>query len=68
MNKKVSLFILLLIASCSIGMQLNRENVQSDLTLVAIEALADTEIDNTKCVSVGSVDCPISKEKVSYYY
>lgn len=68
MRKKVGLFVLLLIASCSIGMQLNRENDQSDLTLAAIEALADTEGNNTKCVSVGSVDCPISKEKVLYYY
>lgn len=68
MNKKVSLFILLLIASCSIGMQLNRENDQSDLTLAAIEALADTENVDVNCFSIGSVDCPESKEKVSYYY
>ncbi|MCK9311999.1 MAG: NVEALA domain-containing protein [Bacteroidales bacterium] len=68
MNKKVGLIILLFIASCSIGIRLNRENDQADLTLAVIEALADSENDNTECVLVGSVDCPKSKEKVLYYY
>ncbi|MEA4840250.1 MAG: hypothetical protein VB110_04500 [Bacteroidales bacterium] len=68
MNKKVGLFILFLIASFSIGMQIDREGIQSDLTIATIEALATTENVDVNCFSIGSVDCPKSKEKVSYYY
>jgi len=66
--KKIVLFIFTIIVVGSITTPINSIYTQSDITIEDIEALADTEIDNTKCVSVGSVDCPKSKEKVLYYY
>jgi len=59
---KICVFIVLLGIVCAFQTKLKR---QGEISLFNIEALANDESDfNGKCMYKGSVDCPISKDKV----
>lgn len=52
---------------CALGLFLQKHKAvqtETNLLLLNIEALAQSEGSNARCMGVGSVDCPINSDKV----
>ncbi|SEK19746.1 NVEALA domain-containing protein [Parapedobacter koreensis] len=71
MKKHLIVLIVCLVAGISLNVNLKHNKTRSnriEISLDNIEALANTEDPNTKCLYAGSLDCPVSTIKVQYLF
>ena len=67
--KKIIFLLLCIVVVLSAKYFSSHKNVQSELLLYNIEALAADEGGGPyNCVGVGSIDCPLSHYKVKYVF
>jgi hypothetical protein len=60
-----ALLMLVFMVALHVKININKTQISS-INLLNIETLSYAEDINSTCYGTGSVDCPISKEKVSY--
>lgn len=68
MKTKLKIISVIVLVCGLVYFQQKQKIVQSDLLLLNVEALAYNEGSNTRCVGMGSVDCPINYDKVYFTY
>ena len=63
-------FMAALVAAAAIAfvyhLRADQQQATDEVMLRNIEALADGEYDNVRCLGIGCLDCPKSAEKVKY--
>lgn len=67
--KRIVFFLFCIVAILFTKHLVSHKNMQNTLLLYNIEALAaDESIIPTKCLGIGTLDCPISHDKVKYIF
>ena len=66
MKKLVPTICLVLLTGTMLFVNANALDNVTTPNLLNVEALANPECDNSQCYEVGSLDCPVSKDKVKY--
>jgi len=60
--------LVLIVITFNFSIVTKRVNNVSSIALQNIEALSYAESTNQSCLGVGSIDCPVSKNKVKFVY
>ena len=65
-------FMAALVAAAAIAfvyhLRADQQQATDEVMLRNIEALADNEYDNVRCLGTGCLDCPKSEKKVKYVF